>query len=142
MESVIQILPDSKPVDFNRQRLAHEAALGIHMLMDDAELTKSGFADLLGGKQKRSLVTKFLSGTHNFTLETLADIYSLLGSDLHFRITNLNSGLELPVDERKRATTPDVPRGETTDVIANIKDYDNTGSEANPYDKAEETRTA
>ena len=47
--------------------------------MKEQKLTKSQFANLL--KQQPSVITKWLSGTHNFTIDTLVDIGRILEID-------------------------------------------------------------
>ena len=76
----------------------------IACIIDDAMkakgLGKKQFADKVG--RKPSEITKWLSGTHNFTIETLADIERVL----EIRILNLsnrrkstiNTGTSIPVN--------------------------------------------
>ncbi|MCU0467567.1 MAG: helix-turn-helix domain-containing protein [Arcicella sp.] len=71
------------------QQARTDRKMRIACIIDDAMkakgLGKKQFADKVG--RKPSEITKWLSGTHNFTVETLADIERVLG----VRILNLNS---------------------------------------------------
>ena len=55
----------------------------IDEVMKSEEINKKQFADKIG--RKPSDITKWLSGTHNFTIETLIDIEQVL----KIRILNL-----------------------------------------------------
>jgi transcriptional regulator with XRE-family HTH domain len=70
------------------QQARTDRKMQIACMIDDAmkakRLGKKQFADKVG--RKPSEITKWLSGTHNFTIETLADIERVLG----IRILNLS----------------------------------------------------
>jgi ribosome-binding protein aMBF1 (putative translation factor) len=70
------------------QQARTDRKMRIACIIDDAMkakgLGKKQFADKVG--RKPSEITKWLSGTHNFTIEILADIERVLG----VRILNLN----------------------------------------------------
>ncbi len=61
----------------------------IYLVMQQKNISKKQLAEML--EVQPSVVTKWLSGTHNFTLETLARIEHTLGVDL------LNVNLAKPV---------------------------------------------
>ncbi len=71
------------------QQARTDRKMRIACIIDDAMkakgLGKKQFADKVG--RKPSEITKWLSGTHNFTVETIADIERVLG----VRILNLSS---------------------------------------------------
>jgi transcriptional regulator with XRE-family HTH domain len=71
------------------QQARTDRKMRIACIIDDAMkakgLGKKQFADKVG--RKPSEITKWLSGTHNFTIETLSDIEQVLG----VRILNLSS---------------------------------------------------
>lgn len=81
---------------FNRERLKEEAALGIYALMED-NMSRADLAKAIG--KSRSFVTKILGGSHNFTLETLADIYAALDRSVHLTLGSDLREVRLPVDE-------------------------------------------
>ena len=60
----------------NRMLLAQKIDMG----MKAKGLNKSQFANKIG--QKPSVITRWLSGTHNFTIDTLTDIEDVLGITL------------------------------------------------------------
>lgn len=49
----------------------------IHEILKSMNLSQKDFADLLG--KKESEVSKWMTGTHNFTLKTIAKIEHILG---------------------------------------------------------------
>jgi transcriptional regulator with XRE-family HTH domain len=63
-------------------RIEHRMLLAakIHDAMKAKGFTKIAFAGRM--KKKPSVITKWLSGTHNFTTDTLFDIEEVLGIDL------------------------------------------------------------
>ena len=71
------------------QQARTDRKMRIACIIDDAMkakgLGKKQFADKVG--RKPSEITKWLSGTHNFTIETLADIERVL----EIRILNLSN---------------------------------------------------
>lgn len=71
------------------QQARTDRKMRIACIIDDAMrakgLGKKQFADKVG--RKPSEITKWLSGTHNFTIETIADIERVLG----VRILNLKT---------------------------------------------------
>lgn len=68
-----------------------ETARQIVSAMAEAGVSKTGLARMLG--RKPSVVTQWLSGNHNFTLDTLAEISAVL----HKPITGVSSDLDLPL---------------------------------------------
>jgi|GEM_PF-2333689 len=67
---------------YNRLRAREEAALGVQDLMSKLGLSKTDLAKRMG--RSKSFVSKVLSGDHNFTIDTLADVYFSLGKAVHF----------------------------------------------------------
>jgi ribosome-binding protein aMBF1 (putative translation factor) len=71
------------------QQARTDRKMRIACVIDDAikakGLGKKQFADKVG--RKPSEITKWLSGTHNFTIETISDIERVLG----VRILNLSN---------------------------------------------------
>ena len=67
---------------FNRESVKEEAAYGIYSLMESQGVSRAELARRIG--RNRSFVTKVLGGSHNFTLETLADLYFAFGRYVHF----------------------------------------------------------
>jgi ribosome-binding protein aMBF1 (putative translation factor) len=76
-----EITPEQQARTDRKMRIASI----INDAMKAKGLGKKQFADKIG--RKPSEITKWLSGTHNFTIETIADIERVLG----VRILNLKS---------------------------------------------------
>lgn len=87
----------------NRARFLEEASYGIHDLMDREGRSQAWLARRLG--VSRSFVHKVIEGSHNFTLETLADVYFGLGRSVHLVLGDDLEELRLPVDEGKTSRT-------------------------------------
>lgn len=81
----------------NRARFLEEASHGIYVLLERNGKSRSWLAKRLG--RSRAFVTKILEGSHNFTLETLADVYLALGKSAHLTLGSDPDELRLPVDE-------------------------------------------
>jgi ribosome-binding protein aMBF1 (putative translation factor) len=85
------------------QQARTDRKMRIACIIDDAMkakgLGKKQFADKVG--RKPSEITKWLSGTHNFTIETLADIERVLEIRIlnltNRRKPNINTGTSIPV---------------------------------------------
>lgn len=86
-----QIMPEQQARADRKMRIA--------CIIDDAMKAKGygkkQFADKIG--RKPSEITKWLSGTHNFTIETLANIERVL----EIRILNLNYKRKSAIHIRK-----------------------------------------
>jgi transcriptional regulator with XRE-family HTH domain len=80
---------------FNRDRVKEEAAIGVYELMEHNGISRAELARRIG--RSRSYVTKVLSGSHNVTLETLADLYFAMGRALHFAHSSDPTQLQLPI---------------------------------------------
>ncbi len=87
------------PVGYNRARVTEEASYGIWQLMQEQGVTRSELAKRIG--KRRSFVTKVLSGDHNFTIRTLADMYWALGGVLHFELGTDLMEMALPGQEKR-----------------------------------------
>jgi ribosome-binding protein aMBF1 (putative translation factor) len=70
------LLNKSKPADRQNARTKMIIAANIDEAIQEKGWTRSKLADELN--VGRSLVTKWLSGTHNFTIDTLLDICQVL----------------------------------------------------------------
>jgi ribosome-binding protein aMBF1 (putative translation factor) len=85
------------------QQARTDRKMRIACIIDDAMkakgLGKKQFADKVG--RKPSEITKWLSGTHNFTIETLADIERVLEIRIlnltNRRKPNISTGTSIPV---------------------------------------------
>ncbi len=86
------------------QQARTDRKMRIACIIDDAIKTKGlgkkQFADKVG--RKPSEITKWLSGTHNFTIETLADIERVLEIRIlnltNRRKPNISTGTSIPVN--------------------------------------------
>jgi transcriptional regulator with XRE-family HTH domain len=79
-EILTEILATRNPVETARTRARMMLAAKIYEAMQQKGISKKQFAQMLG--QQPSVITKWLSGTHNFTADTLADIQRVLGISL------------------------------------------------------------
>ncbi|MDD4150950.1 MAG: helix-turn-helix transcriptional regulator, partial [Bacteroidales bacterium] len=75
-----EILNSIDSAEANRIEKRMLLAAKIEDAMKAKGLNKSQFAELMG--QNNSVITKWLSGTHNFTTDTLSDIESKLSVKL------------------------------------------------------------
>ncbi|MEX2219795.1 MAG: helix-turn-helix transcriptional regulator [Phycisphaerales bacterium] len=80
--------------------LMEEVSIGIEDLMGE-EISRADLAARLG--RSRGFVTKILSGSHNFTLATLADVFRVLGRRSHLRLSADLETTRAPVDEEAAA---------------------------------------
>jgi len=74
------LLDSIDPAEADRVEKRMLLAARIEDAMNDKGLNKSQFAALMG--KKNSVITKWLSGTHNFTADTLFDISRVLDVNL------------------------------------------------------------
>ena len=75
------------PAQSARTRTRMLLAAKIYAAMQVQGISKSGLAGLLS--QQPSVITKWLSGTHNFTVDTLTDIERILNIELfHLEMDN------------------------------------------------------
>ena len=81
----------------NRARFLEEATNGILWLMEDQGCQRKELAERLGCS--KSFVTRILEGSHNFTLETLADVYLALNRSVHLTLGTHLAEMRMPVDE-------------------------------------------
>jgi transcriptional regulator with XRE-family HTH domain len=84
-------------VEFNRERVKNEFAQGIYELMRLHKVNRTQLAALLG--VQKSLISRMLSGGHNFRIETLADVYLVLGRTPHLVLGTDFEAIRFPVDE-------------------------------------------
>lgn len=76
------IQADKETLYFNRERVKEEATIGLFNLMEELGVSRADLARRIG--RRPSFVSKVLGGSHNLTLETLADLYLALGRAIHF----------------------------------------------------------
>ena len=96
--AIAAILEQLDPAQTNRVELRMMLAAKIYETMQQKGISKKQFARMLG--QQPSVVTKWLSGTHNFTTDTLADIQrvleiSLFNFDEHLKQEKISIAFEL-----------------------------------------------
>ncbi|HRI61035.1 MAG TPA: helix-turn-helix transcriptional regulator [Saprospiraceae bacterium] len=96
--AIAAILEQLDPAQTNRVELRMMLAAKIYETMQQKGISKKQFAGMLG--QQPSVVTKWLSGTHNFTADTLADIQrvleiSLFNFDVQSRQEKISIAFEL-----------------------------------------------
>jgi transcriptional regulator with XRE-family HTH domain len=79
-ESIIQFDKEIDLVDFNKVKNRMLIAVRIDELREKLGWNHTELAEKL--KKKQSVITKWLSGTHNFTSDTLTEISSAFGMSL------------------------------------------------------------
>jgi len=114
--AVIKNLREKRDLlETQRTRTSMLLAAHISKAIKNKGWTKSEFAEKL--KKKPSVITRWLSGTHNFTSDTLSDIQAILGIKLLFTEEE-NSGqryhLTLEVIVKNSSSEQ-----ESSDMIAN-----------------------
>lgn len=88
-----EILSTITPLEKEKTRVSMELAARIAECMGESEISKSGLASKVA--KQPSEVTKWLSGTHNFTISTLVEICAALG----IKIDQLFRSKEPPIPE-------------------------------------------
>lgn len=81
----------------NRARFLEEASHGIYTLMQNERHTQAWLARRLGVSPP--MVSKVLEGSHNFTLEILADVFLALGRSVHLVLGMDTDEMRLVRDE-------------------------------------------
>lgn len=74
------LLEESSPVEMQQTRMKMFIAAKIDDALQSKEWTRSKLAKKLG--KSRSEITKWLSGTHNFTVDTLTEICYVFGMEM------------------------------------------------------------
>ena len=87
----------------NQARFLEEVSEGIRALMESEAKNKAWLAATLG--RSRPFVSKILEGSHNFTLETLADVCLALGRGVHITLGESAAEMRVVVDEAKLGKT-------------------------------------
>ncbi len=108
----------------NLRRLKQEQAISevtglIQEVMDEAGVGRSKLAELLG--KSPGFVTQILEEGANKTIRTVADVFAVLGHQLHFRVT--------PIEIAAPATTR-LRKVEVNGTNGRAKDRGNRGLKA------------
>ena len=74
------LLEESSPVEMQQTRMKMHIAAKIDDTIQSKGWTRSKLATQLG--KSRSEITKWLSGTHNFTVDTLTEVCYVLGIEM------------------------------------------------------------
>lgn len=91
MKSIKNLLKKYKKVDERYIRISMDLAAQISAHLKDKGWNQAKFAKKL--KKEESEISKWLSGTHNFTVKTLALIESVLDKDLFIIPLDINKGI-------------------------------------------------
>jgi transcriptional regulator with XRE-family HTH domain len=75
----------------NYNRLSMDIASRIEILLKDKNLNQKKLADLLG--KKESEISKLLSGSHNFTIKTIAKLEEALNTQLLYTVYDFKNYL-------------------------------------------------
>ncbi len=89
---------------YNVERYKTEAAVGIAEIMENDGVARLELADKLG--KHKSSITAILNGCHNYTLETLADVFWALGWAIHITLSKDFTELRNPIREEDESATP------------------------------------
>lgn len=149
MDALDDLINEVNPVDLEKVRIKMHIAATIDDLIKQHRWTKQMFAEKLG--KQPSEITKWLSGTHNFTTDTLTDIAFVFGlrlSDLliekeshffsisHYQVPAMinydsinNRMVSYCLHEReKHLQAPTFPHTSALGALCNfISNYPNTG---------------
>ena len=87
-------------------------AVQIHSALQQRGLTNQEFAFMMG--KKPSEISRWLSGTHNFTTETLWEIERVLNIQLLTSSPAPNNGSQIPVEELAEFIKAEVFKALTT----------------------------
>lgn len=90
-----------------QERLILEVTEAISRLMEAGRISKAQLAARLGSSQP--FITKLLSGSNNFTLRTMSDVFFHLGWSAHVEVGAIGAALTLPSEEAGRSTAPVKP---------------------------------
>ena len=99
----------------NRARFLEETSHGILELLRRSGRNRAWLARRMGCKP--SMITKVLEGSHNFEMETLADITLALGRAVHVSWGADLSEMRVPRDETTSVARPRVLRSGQTPFV-------------------------
>ena len=97
-----ELFDEITPVEMEQTKVKMQLAIRIEDLMRAKNLNKSQFAEKVG--KHSSEITKWLSGTHNFTIDILTEIAFALEVD----ISNLTGKKQIEVIYRKEIVVKSV----------------------------------
>lgn len=78
--SLRELLGDITPEERTEARLSFQISNKLDALMSEKGLSKKQLADAIG--KRPSEITRWLSGEHNFTISTLAQLASFFGKPI------------------------------------------------------------
>lgn len=87
---------------YNVERYKVEASVGIAEIMENDGVARLALADKLG--KHKSSITAILNGYHNYTLETLADVFWALGWAIHITLSRDFEELRAPIRQEDEST--------------------------------------
>lgn len=88
---------------YNVERFKVEVSVGIAEIMENDGVPRLELAETLG--KHKSSVTEILNGHHNYTLETLADVFWALGWAVHLTLSRAFGELRVPIREEDEIAT-------------------------------------
>jgi len=92
----IQVISEAF-IYFSHTRLKEEVSQGIYDLMLRQDITRTRLAEMLDVDKSR--ITQILSGEQNLQLETMADIFLVLGRTVHITLGDNPDEYRIPKDE-------------------------------------------
>ena len=102
---------------YNVERFKVEVSVGIAEIMENDGVPRLELADTLG--KHKSSITEILNGHHNYTLETLADVFWALGWAVHLTLSRAFGELRVPIREEDEIATLTLSADFATDHFAN-----------------------
>ena len=97
----IQEMPESL-IEFNRARFKEEVSVGIFDLMQCQNVNRTRLADMLGVQKSR--ISHMLTGSQNFRLDSIADVFLALGRAVHVTLGENPDEYRIPNDEANYIT--------------------------------------
>lgn len=92
----IQEIPESL-IEFNRARFKEEVSVGIFDLMRCQNINRTRLAEMLGVQKSR--ISHMLTGSQNFRLDTISDVFLALGRAIHVTLGQDPDEYRIPNDE-------------------------------------------
>jgi len=106
-----RLLQSIDPVETEKRTMCMIISARVQDAMKDQGINKRTLAEMLN--KKPSVITKWLSGTHNFTTETLVEISIALGVSMHWLHTKFSEEKSQTQKLTAPAVTPPADKDRT-----------------------------
>ncbi|MEQ9403201.1 MAG: helix-turn-helix transcriptional regulator [Cyclobacteriaceae bacterium] len=122
MSQIFKNILDSLSRDVKRYvELSDEIAEHIYSILEERGMSQKDLATELG--KKESEISKWLSGSHNFTLKSIAKLETVLECDLLFTGKKVKE-IKTPIDINWSVSVPDIYEGSLKRNGSTLDDYD------------------